>query len=281
MTLLPLLILALIQGLTEFLPISSSAHLLLAHTMLDGESGAASWADDLMLDIAVHVGTLFAVMLYFRADMRHMIAGGVDMLRGRGGSGEARLLRLVVLASIPVILAGFVLFSLKPEWLRSVEIIGWTTLIFGIILWVVDDKIPAERSFETLRLRDAIIIGCAQVLALVPGVSRSGITMTAGRCTGLSREASARFSLLLSIIAIAGAGAIGGFELLKSGDARLGIDILIAGILAFAAGLAAIAVMMAWLKHAGFRPFAIYRIIMGIGLLYAVYAGYLPRSFYG
>ncbi len=264
MALYHIVILALIQGITEFLPISSSGHLALAHAVMDGDS-AGRWGENLTLDVAVHVGTLFSVLVYFRRDIMAMLRGGAD----------SKLLRFVIAASVPVIIAGFALHLFQPDWLRSVEVIAWTTLIFGILLWWVDKSKPAERDLQSMGMKDALLIGLAQILALVPGVSRSGITMSAARWFGFSRVEAARFSLLLAIIAISGAGTLGGIGLVKSGDAALGFDALLAASLAFLSGLGAIALMMRWLERASFAPFALYRVVLGIVLLGIVYGGVL------
>lgn len=264
MLLYHIVILALIQGITEFLPISSSAHLVLAHAVFNGEA-AGQWGTDLMMDVAVHVGTLFAVLVYFRKDLCAMCCKGRDM----------RLPFFAVIASLPVIAAGLVFHLLQPAWARSIEVIAWTTLVFGVLLWWVDKAKPTEKNLGDLTMRDAFWIGLAQVLALVPGVSRSGITMSAARFFGFSRTESAKFSLLLAIIAISGAGALGGIDLVKRGDIALSLDALIAAALAFVSGLAVISLMMRWLARATFTPFAVYRVLLGIALLGMVYGGVL------
>jgi len=262
MILYHIVILALIQGITEFLPISSSAHLVLAHAVINGDS-AGHWGEDMMIDVAVHVGTLFSVLVYFRRDLCAMCCK----------PGASGLPLLVLVSSIPVIIAGFALHMLQPDWLRSVEVIAWTTLIFGIALLWADRSKPSERDLDDLTMRDAVWIGLAQVLALIPGVSRSGITMTAARWLGFSRLEAARFSMLLAIVAISGAGTLGGIDLIKSGDAALNMEALLAAALAFLSGLVAITLMMRWLERATFTPFAIYRVVLGLLLLGIVYMG--------
>jgi len=256
-----ILILALIQGITEFLPISSSGHLVLAHHMMGQQTTHA-----LTLDVAVHVGTLFAVLLYFRGDICRMLCG---LKKG----GDRHLTAAIIIGSLPVIIAGFLLHITGPDWTRSLYLTAWCTLIFGIVLWVADKYKPAQKTLDDLTLRDAFFIGCAQVLALIPGTSRSGITMTAARWLGFSRTECARFSLLLAIVAISGAGTLGGIDLIRSGDFSLGFDVLLAAFMAFLSGLAAIALMMRWLEKASFTPFVIYRIVLGIILLGLLYGG--------
>ena len=265
MPLLHLAILALIQGITEFLPVSSSGHLAALPYLLD-------WPDQgLAIDVAVHAGTLLAVLVYLRADIRTMVTGARDAALGRSGRGQ-RLILLIALASVPVIVAGFLVSRFAGDMLRSVETIAWSTVLFGILLGIADRSGAQDRRGDDLTWRDAVLIGLAQVLALVPGTSRSGITMTAGRFLGLARPDAARFSLLLGIPAVGGAAALTALDLYRTGDAALGLDALIAAALAFAAALLAIHLMMAWLRRAGFMPFVVYRVVLGLLLLGWVYA---------
>ncbi len=273
MPFLSIIILALVQGITEFLPVSSSGHLILVHTVLDSDLEPQAWVDSLMLDVAVHVGTLFSVLVYFRKDVAQMFRGVLDMARGNVKSGGARLNIYIIISSLPVIMAGFILHALEPSWMRSIEIVAWMTLIFGVVLWVADSYKPAERSIEDITVRDALLIGLAQVLALVPGTSRSGITMIASRFLGFSRTEAARYSLLLAIVAIAGAGVLSGIDLVRSGNVQLSLAVLFAAVISFFAGLLSITLMMKWLEKATFMPFAIYRIGLGVVLLAAIYGG--------
>ncbi|HET8726012.1 MAG TPA: undecaprenyl-diphosphate phosphatase [Alphaproteobacteria bacterium] len=262
-----IVVLALIQGITEFLPISSSAHLVLVPVF-------TGWKDQgLVMDVAVHVGTLLAVILYFRRDMAEMIVGGLKLLIGRVTPG-GRLALLIVVSTIPVVLAGAALHELAPDAFRGtlgVKIIAWTTLLFGILLWIADRFSIAVRRSEHLKASDAVLIGIAQAVALLPGVSRSGITMTAGRALGMERSEAARFSLLMAIPTIIAAGVLEGMGLYESGNLALGIDVLLGAAFAFVSALAAIALMMRWLEHASFTPFVIYRIVLGAALLYWLY----------
>ncbi len=265
MPILHLAILALVQGITEFLPISSSGHLVLVPY-------AMQWQDQgLMLDVAVHVGTLGAVMVYAWREIGMMLTGFWKLLRGRVDQGT-RLMLQVILGSIPVVIAGYAIAKYAGGMLRSVEIIGWTTLGFGLLLGLADRIGMTVRRLEHMSYGGALAIGMAQVLALIPGTSRSGITMTMARFLGFERTDAARFSLLLSIPAIAGAGTLTGIDLWQSGDISLTRDVLVAIGLSFASALVAITLMMAWLKHAGFMPFVVYRVLLGILLLYLVYA---------
>ncbi len=265
MTFLQLIVLALVQGITEFLPISSSAHLILPHKVM-------GWPDQgLLIDVAVHVGTLFAVMLFFWREVSWMIFGAFRLMTGKMTPG-GHMAILVVIGSIPVIIIGFFVNEYVAEdALRSVEIIAWTTIIFGVLLGVVDKMSLSVRRVEHLKITDALIVGVAQAFALLPGTSRSGVTMTAGRLLGLERIEAARFSLLLSIPAIMGPGVLKGYELYESRNLELGIDAGIAAGLSFISALVALVLMMRWLRHASFTPFVIYRLILGIILMIIVY----------
>ncbi len=268
-----IIILSLVQGITEFLPISSSGHLVLLHHFFNVETGY-DWVKDQTIDVAVHVGTLFSVLVYFKADVMKLFCGLKGLCFKTKNNNTALALH-VIIASIPVIIAGAALSILKPSWLHNIELIAWTSIIFGILLWWVDQKYEANKSIDKMTIRHAIGIGLAQSLALIPGTSRSGITMTAARYYGFSRTEAARFSLLLSILAISGAGTLGGIDLIKSNDLSLGLDALLAAIFAFISGLIAITLMMKWLSRATFTPFAIYRIALGVALLGLIYSGTL------
>lgn len=272
MPLLHLLILAAVQGITEFLPVSSSGHLVLTWEVFDslGQAVEQDPADRLILDIAVHVGTLLAVCLYFWRDLLAMIGGGLRLLTGRMTPG-GRLLLYVVAATVPLIAAGIALKATVALDLRGVETIAWATLGFGILLYLADRMGMMIRRMEHMSLGSALAIGIAQVLSLIPGTSRSGITMTAARFLGFERAEAARFSMLLAIPAILGAGALAGYDLQQSGDLALRREALIAGALAFVAALMAIAVLMQWLKRASFTPFVVYRILLGVLLLALIY----------
>lgn len=275
MPLLLLAILAVVQGITEFLPISSSGHLVLVWEVFDQTQAAgvrAAETERLDLDVAVHVGTLAAVCLYFWRDIWRMAVGLLRLLAGRRDPG-AHLAGLVLLASLPIIPAGYFGKDLVLIYFRDIAVIGWTTLGFGILLGLSDRFGMLINRIEHMGWLQAVIVGLAQVLALVPGTSRSGITMTAARFLGFERSEAARFSLLLAIPAIAGAGSLAGLDLYQSGDLSLGRDAAIAAGLAFVAALIAIAAMMAWLRRASFTPFVVYRILLGILLLALVYGG--------
>jgi len=264
-SLLQIVVLALVQGITEFLPISSSGHLVLVPVV-------AGWPDQgLAMDVAVHVGTLGAVIVYFWRDVWAMAVGLVRSLRGRADPG-GRLFWLVVLATVPVVVAGVALKALGwDDALRSVAVIGWTMLGFGVVLWLADRFAPADRGLERIGPAGALAIGFAQILALIPGTSRAGITMTAARALGYARPDAARFSLLLSIPTILAAGALAGLDLAESGDVGRMTDAAIGAGLAFVSALVAIWAMMAWLRRASFTPFVVYRVVLGVVLLAVAY----------
>ncbi|MCB1529402.1 MAG: undecaprenyl-diphosphate phosphatase [Rhodospirillales bacterium] len=270
MPLIHILILALVQGITEFLPVSSSGHLVLLHSFWEGGAVDLCWEQNRTLDIGLHVGTLLSVLLYYRRDVVAMI-GGLKSPKSDGG----QLLKYVFLASLPAVLAGFMLHKMQPSLLCLIEVMAWMMLVFGIVLWIADRYFTGNKELSAMGVRDAFLIGLAQTLALVPGTSRSGITMTAGLFLGFSRTESARFSLLLAIVAISGAGTLGALDLWVSGDLELGMDVLIAVILSFLVGWGAIALMIKWLEKATFTPFAVYRLIFGTALLGLVYSGVL------
>lgn len=264
---LHLLLLALIQGVTEFLPISSSGHLAL-FPALTGEADQG-----LTIDVAVHVGTLVAVVIYFRAEVADAIIGAGHVLTGRLSTPQARLALLLAVSTVPVVIAGLALkLAGLDEALRSVEVIAWTTLIFGGILWVADRYGAQARGWREWTWRDALVMGLAQAVALIPGVSRSGITMTAARGLGYERVDAARLALLMSIPTILAAGTLATGDLISSGDAQLGLDAVLAAALSCLAALAALAVMMRMLRDWTMTPFVIYRLALGLALLAYIHA---------
>ncbi|MEE8548726.1 MAG: undecaprenyl-diphosphate phosphatase [Alphaproteobacteria bacterium] len=260
-----IIVLALIQGITEFLPVSSSGHLILVSklTPLPDQT--------LVVDIALHVGTLAAVMVYFHRECWAMVLGVLNLLLLRGGP-EAKLAIHVVIATLPIIPAALYLKDyVAGDFRQGVALIAWTTLGFGILLYAADRLGLRIRRVEHMTIGAALFIGLAQILALVPGTSRSGITMTAARFLGFERIEAARFSLVLSIPVIIGAGTLAGAELYQMGNAEMNTATGLAIVFSFGAALIAIAVMMRWLGRASFTPFVIYRICLGAGLLYWVY----------
>ncbi len=269
MPLLHVLILAFVQGITEFLPISSSGHLVVTWELFD----QAGWqvpertqSARLILNIAVHMGTLLAVCLYFWRDMIQMILGGLKLFTGQMTAG-ARLALYIVAGSIPLILVGFLFKDTVTAYLHNVQIVAWATIGFAVLLFAADRLGMTVRRIEHMTIGGALFIGLAQVLALIPGTSRTGITMTAARFLGYERPEAARFSMLLGIPAILGAGTLAGLDLRAIDDARIGVDAIIGGTIAFAVALATIALMIRWLRRANFTPFVIYRVLLGVAIL--------------
>lgn len=261
MEFLHLFILSLVQGVTEFLPISSSGHLVLLPQIMD-------WPDQGMgIDIAVHVGTLLAVVAYFHGDVRAVLGGVRDFALKRATPDRGLLVRLVV-ATIPVVAAGFVFMDMIAQDFRNVALIATMSILFGVVLFIADRRAARQgpRAMDEMSVRHALYIGLAQVLALVPGVSRSGITMTAALFLGYSRTDSARFSLLLSMPTIFAAGVLMAADMVSAGNGVLIMDALAAGAMAFVFGYAVIWAMMSWLKKFSFTPFVIYRIALGLAL---------------
>lgn len=265
MSVLNIIVLALLQGLTELLPISSSAHLILVPAV-------TGWPDQgLMVDAALHLGTFAAIALYFWRDVLDMILGFFNLLRGKVTPG-AKLMGFVLIATIPAVIAGFLIKDYAETALRSVAIIAWTATIFGILLFVADRFGVRLKRIEHMTWQGALIVGLAQCLALIPGTSRSGITMTAGRAMGFERRDAARFSFLVSLPVTLGAGLLGVHEILKGADGGAHLhDAALAAFGAFLASLATVAFLMKWLRTASFTPFVVYRVALGIGLLIWVY----------
>lgn len=267
MSLFNLLLVALIQGITEFLPISSSGHLILLPNLTGLEDQGQ------VIDVAVHVGTLGAVVLYFWRDMAMAVGGVPRLLRGRIDTEGARLAFLLALATVPVMIFGVILkVTGLDDALRSVAVVGWTMLIFGLVLYWADQRGAQVKHARDWTLRDALIMGLWQAVALIPGTSRSGITITAGRMLGYDRESAARIAMLMSIPTIIASGVLLGTEVVATADAQAARDGAIAAVLAFVAALGALAVMMRLLKSVSFTPYVIYRVILGIVLLVIAYS---------
>ena len=260
-----IIVLALVQGITEFLPISSSGHLILV-PLLTG------WSDQgLTTDVMVHVGSLFAILAYFWRDVWQLVLGALDLIR-LNWSPRGRLALYIVAATIPAVIFGLALKALDvTDGLRNMELIGWTAIIYGALLYAADRFGPQLKAMEQITFGPAMIIGVAQALALIPGTSRSGITMTAARFMGFTRPEAARFSFLLGIPAIAGAGLLTAIEAAQNGEA-ISNDALLAAALTFVSAFAAIAFLMALVKRVSFLPFVIYRFVLGGFLLVLAYS---------
>lgn len=253
--------LALLQGLTEFLPISSSAHLILL-PQLEG------WADQgLAFDVAVHVGTLAAVIAWFRHELISMSRDWLRSLAGGVATSDSRLAWAVLFGTIPVGIAGLLFKDAVGTVLRSPLVIAIATIVFGLLLWWADACGRRNRSEHEIGWRDVLVIGLAQAIALIPGTSRSGITMTAGLMMGLTRSASARFSFLLSIPVIVLAGAMLVLDLVRAADPVDWSALLLGAAASGLAAYACIGVFLRLLERIGLLPFVIYRFVLGAVLL--------------
>lgn len=262
MTNIQIFYLSLLQGITEFLPVSSSGHLILL-------SKFSHFPDQgLALDVAVHVGSIIAVMIYFSATIWDMVKGvfKTHFLPNFKNEG-AKLFWLIVLGTVPAVIAGFTLKNYGMEWVRNTKIIGWTILGYGILLFIADKFSMTIRQIRHMGIADALLIGCAQCLALIPGTSRSGITITMARFLGLERRDAAKFSMLLSIPAILAAASLTGWEVFQNGDLQEIAWMFDGVVYSYVSSIIAIYVVMWWLKKSTFLPFVVYRIILGSILL--------------
>lgn len=261
MDVVQVVVLALVQGLTEFLPISSSAHLVLVPVLL-------GWQDQgLTFDVAVHVGSLFAVVGYFRLELWRMAVDWLRSITGGAATEQSRLAWLVVLGTIPAVLAGLVL-NRYVDAFRSPLVIAATTIGFGMLLWWADRHGAKRRSETTLLWRDALLIGIAQAAALVPGTSRSGVTMTAGLWLGLTRAGAARFSFLLAVPLIAAAGLLKGLEAVSDPARTDWFLLCLATALAALSAYSCIHLFLKLVERVGMLPFVIYRLLLGGVILY-------------
>ena len=252
--------LAIIQGLTEFLPISSSAHLILPASLF-------GWEDQgLAFDVAVHVGSLLAVLWYFRKDVRVLIFCWCRSLAGGGQTPESHLGWQIILATIPAGLAGLFLGDLIELHLRSIAVIALTTIVFGLLLGLSDKFSSRVKSLDQFTWRSALIVGCAQAIALIPGTSRSGITITAALALGFDRIAAARFSFLLSIPVIVLSGSYKGMQLLQLATVPW-FDILLGTVLSGVTAYFCIHLFITWVNRIGMLPFVVYRMILGAILI--------------
>ena len=255
-------VLALVQGVTEFLPVGSSADLAVV-------SPLAGWLNrGPAVELAVHLGVLGAVAAYLWRDLWAMAVGVFRYFTGRrGGASGARLAFQLAIATLPLIAAVFLFERYLPGGIASVRVVGWSMLGFGIALFMADHSGMTIRRVEHLALSDAVVIGIAQMAALVPGAGRPVVTMLAARLLGFERIDAARFSMLLSIPALLGLVVVKGIGLVSLPDGQISGAAVMAAGLSFVAALIAIAVLMAWLRRSTFAPFVIYRVVVGIALL--------------
>lgn len=255
-------ILAIVQGLTEFLPISSSAHLVFPGILLD-------WPDQgLAFDVAVHVGTLGAVLLYYRNDLLQIASAWLRTLGGAAASDDSRMVWFLLAATVPAGLVGLLGAGFIEAHLRTLPVIASTTILFGLLLWVADRAAPEPGAGAKLTFALAMGVGLAQALAPVPGVSRSGVTITAALLLGMDRQSAARFSFLLSIPIIASAGGLMTLDLIAAAEPvnwiQLGLAMGLSGVTAYLC----IALFLRLLDRVGLQPFVYYRIVLGLVLFW-------------
>lgn len=263
--------LAVIQGITEFLPISSSGHLILVPAL-------TGWKDQgLIVDVMVHMGSFLAVITYFWRDVLALTVGGLNLLRGRV-TDHGRLCLLIIVATIPAVAFGlYVKKTGVIDAVRGPEIVAWNAIIFGVLMYFADRFGKHTKVMENMTFMPALLIGMAQAVAIIPGTSRSGITMTAARFLGFQRPEAARFSFLVGIPAIAGAGVLVLGEAITD-DVAISGDAIITGVLTFFTALAAIWFLMAIVKRYSLTSFVIYRLLLGAGLLYLVHTGFFAAT---
>lgn len=265
MDFLQILILALVQGVTEFLPVSSSAHLILVPIL-------SGWEDQgLAFDVAVHVGTLSAVVLYFRREIGKMTVSWLGSVTGRGMDEDAKLAWAVLLGTIPVGLCGLLFKDLIEEHLRHPYVLASSTLLFALLLWWADARSRGQRDEYSIGWLDILFIGLAQALALIPGTSRSGATMTAALFLGLSRQAAARFSFLLSIPVIVLAGGLTTLDYLQTASIDDMQPLMLGALLSGVSAYFCIHYFLKLLEKIGMMPFVIYRIVLALFLFVMFY----------
>ena len=263
MDFLQVLILSVVQGITEFLPVSSSAHLIAVPHVF-------GWADQgVIFDIAVHVGTLGAVMVYFKKETKAIFVGLFDCTLGRTDSAGARMIFQLAIATMPLVIAALLFSKWQAEAARSIEILAIASIGFGILLYMTDIRPHYYPKTQGVSMHHAFIFGLFQALAIIPGTSRSGICITAGRLLGYDRHTAGRFATLMAIPAI---GLAGGYSLMKTDvagvDWATNWDVLALGVFfSFLCGLAGIHVLMKLLTKTGYWPFVLYRVVLGIALL--------------
>ena len=266
MPLFQLILIAVIQGVTEFLPVSSSGHLILLPNLTGMEDQGT------VIDVAVHVGTLFAVILFFWSDVKIALIGTGRLLRGKVDTPGAFLALCLAIATVPVVILGLVLhLTGLNEAMRSTAVIGWAMLIFGLYLYWADQTGPQDRTAERWSIKHAAIMGLWQAVALIPGTSRSGITISAARQLGYARHDAAKLAMLMSIPTILASGVVLGADVMLTANAAAARDGAIAAGFAFVAALLALGIMMRLLRTVSFTPYVIYRVVLGFVLLGIAY----------
>lgn len=260
MSIFETVVLALIQGVAEFLPISSSAHLILPSQLF-------GWQDQgLAFDVAVHIGSLLAVVLYFRHDLLGLLNAWSKSVFSGSHTEQSRLGWLLILATLPAVIIGGLGKDAIEVYGRSSVVIAITTLLFGGLLWVADTRFSHHKTLMQLTWRAALFIGVAQAIALIPGTSRSGITITAALMLGFTRDSAARFSFLLSIPVILGSGLLKGLDLVDVAHVDWG-SLILGACLSFLSAYLCINLFLSWINRVGMLPFVIYRLLLGSLLL--------------
>jgi undecaprenyl-diphosphatase len=269
-TLIQALVMGIVQGLTEFLPVSSSGHLIIVPYLLGWDD---PFIDSLVFSVMLHMGTLLALLTYFRADWLRIIPAWFASIRDRSiaGDPDRRLAWLLVASTIPAVIAGLLLNDLAETKFRSASLVAVTLVIGAAILWLAERLATRSKGIADLGVVGAVGIGVAQAIALVPGISRSGISISAGLYFGLTRESAARFSFLMATPITAGAGL---FELRKIVSGESGVDVsigplVIGMIAALLAGLVAIAGLLRFLRSNSTNVFVVYRVILAAVVLVA------------
>ena len=266
MSLFHLFLVAIIQGLTEFLPVSSSGHLILLPVLTGAEDQGQ------IIDVAVHLGTLVAVVIFFWREVSEAALGLPRLARGKIDTPGAKLALLLIIATIPAIIFGLMLkLTGADDMMRSIKVIGATMIGFGIVLYFADQKGTTTRETKDWGFRDAIVIGLWQAVALIPGTSRSGATITGARILGFGREDAARISMLMSIPTILAAGGLLGIEVAATANLQAVKDGAIAAAFSCVAALLALTLMMRLLRSVSFTPYVIYRVLLGAALLWLAY----------
>ena len=258
---LQIIVLALVQGLTEFLPISSSAHLVLLPQVLQ-------WpGHGLVFDVAVHIGSLVAVLYYFRVEVRSMLKSWLCSLAGGEADQDSLLAWWVIIGTIPAVIVGFLLQGPIEDKLRSPWIVALASIGFGLVLWMADAQSRRTRTEFELNLKDVLIIGCFQVLSLIPGTSRSGITITLGLMLGLTRQAAARFSFLLAMPVIFASGVLQTVRMVTEVHPIGWLDLLLGAVISALSAALCIHFFLRLIDRVGMLPFVIYRVLLGVAIL--------------
>jgi undecaprenyl-diphosphatase len=258
---LQIVILAIVQGLTEFLPISSSAHLVLLPQILQ-------WpGHGLVFDVAVHIGSLVAVLYYFRVEVRSMLKSWLRSLAGGEADQDSLLAWWVIIGTLPAVLIGFLLQGPIEEELRYPWIVALASIGFGLVLWMADVSARRTRTEFELNLKDVLIIGCFQVLSLIPGTSRSGITITLGLMLGLTRQAAARFSFLLAMPVIFASGVLQSVRMVTEVHPIGWLDLLLGAVISALSAALCIHFFLRLIDRVGMLPFVIYRVLLGVVIL--------------